>query len=80
MYVKGFMAAGKPYRENCTVRHSGTIITNRDNSKSEACTRKRGMWWSDICLGSEGPPDNIKYVDDLAQHRLSVEGLLRYTP
>jgi hypothetical protein len=24
------------------------------------------MWWSDICLGSEDPANNIKYVDDLA--------------
>jgi hypothetical protein len=43
MYVKGFMAAGKPYRESCTVRHSGKRISNRDNRnlrpvrESEVC-------------------------------------------
>jgi hypothetical protein len=38
------------------------------------------MWWSDTCLGSEDPPNTIKYVEDLTQRRPSVEGLLKYTP
>jgi hypothetical protein len=43
MYVKGFLATGKPDWESCIVRRSGKIIPKRDNrnlrpvQESEVC-------------------------------------------